>query len=520
MAFKEVSRVEIKEIIRQWQDGNSVRQLSKRLGMSRTTISKYIQGAEHCGLTRDGPAPTEEQLTRLAILNIAGPRHAERQSQDMLEPWAQTIREWIEKDRLILTRIHELLGWKGCTVSYSSLRRFVIRKGWSRRKQTTVRMAKTNPGEVAEMDFGRLGMIWDETSGRRRMASMMILTMKYSRHCFAWPMFTQKLDDVIEGFEKAWAFFGGIPKYVVIDNFPAAVAGTDPLNPRLTRGFMEYTQHRGFIPDPARSYHPQDKPQVERNVPYVRERFFKGGQFHSLSDMRSQARDWCLKVAGQRVHGTTRRLPLMVFEDEEKGTLIPWDGRPYDVPIWQEAKVHQDHHIQCGCAFYSIPYSACPPGKKVEVKMTSKLVKVHYRGAVIKIHPRQGKGERSTDYDDYPPEKTPYSMRSIEHLHRQCDELGQSIGVFTHRLLNIPVPWSRIRQVQKLLRMADKYTPARLESACEKALAVDLIDVRRVEHILKEALEKESLPDDNSTVPLPSRFARSGEVFSQQGVRL
>jgi transposase len=57
------------------------------------------------------------------------------------------------------------------------------------------------------------------------------------------------------------------------------VAGPDALNPHLTRGFLEYSQQRGFITDPARVRHPRDKPKVERQIPYVRERFFKGGQF-------------------------------------------------------------------------------------------------------------------------------------------------------------------------------------------------------------------------------------------------
>ena len=49
---------------------------------------------------------------------------------------------------------------------------------------------------------------------------------------------------------------------MVIDNFPAAVAGADRHNPRLTGAFLGYAQHRGFIPDPTRSYYPQDKSQV------------------------------------------------------------------------------------------------------------------------------------------------------------------------------------------------------------------------------------------------------------------
>ena len=63
------------------------------------------------------------------------------------------------------------------------------------------------------------------------MAWALIIVLTYSRHSFVWPTFSQKLVDVIEGLEAAWAFFEGVPKYLVIDNFPAAVAGVDPLHP-------------------------------------------------------------------------------------------------------------------------------------------------------------------------------------------------------------------------------------------------------------------------------------------------
>jgi transposase len=95
-------------------------------------------------------------------------------------------------------------------------------------------MADTKPGEVAEADFGRLGLIWDAETGRRRLAWGMLVVLGYSRHSFLWPLFGQKLSDVIEGLESCWAFFGGIPRYLVLDNFPRAVVRTDPLNPRLT----------------------------------------------------------------------------------------------------------------------------------------------------------------------------------------------------------------------------------------------------------------------------------------------
>ena len=209
-----------------------------------------------------------------------------------------------------------------------------------------------------ELDFGRLGLIPDPETGRRRTVWGLIMVLDYSRHCFVWPTFSQKLEDVVAGLESAWAFFGGLPRYLVMDNFPAALAAADALHPRLTRGFLEYSQHRGFIADPARVRHPKDKPKVERGVQYVRERFFKGGDFRDLSDVRAQAASWCRDVAGRRIHGTTRRQPLAVFLAEERQALASFTH-------WRAVKVHPDHHVACQYALYSVPSSLCPPGQQV-----------------------------------------------------------------------------------------------------------------------------------------------------------
>jgi len=451
----------------------------------------------------------------LVQLNIAGRAQAVISTSPLLDPLADVIRDWIKEEHLTLTRIQELLKKRECTVTYSSLYRFVTRNGWKRSNRATVRMEDTEPGQVAEMDFGRLGLMWDNQSGRKRLVQGMLVTLAYSRQPFLWPLFGQTLVEIIEGLEACWAFLGGVPHYLVIDNFTTAVAGTDPLNPRLTRGFLEYAQHCGFIVDPTRVRHPQDKPKVESGIRYARERFFKGGSFHDLPDLRLQAKQWCLETAGQRIHGTTYKLPLVVFLEEEQAKLLPWDGEPYDVPDWRTVTVHPDHHVSYKCALYSVPSATCPPGTKLEVRGDSKLVKFFHRGLLIKTHPRQCRGGRSTDQADYPPELTAYTMRSPDYLRRKCAELGASVGLFADELLGGPLPWAKMRQAQKLLRLGERYTASRLDAACHKALAVDLIDVRRLEHILIEALEEEAV-----TLPVmavaspPGRFARHGSVFA------
>ena len=332
MAYREVFRVEISEVIRRWQAGDSLRRIASGTGLSKETVGRYISAAEALGVSREGPAPSEEQLSQLAAISRSGPRQAGAPTEELLDPWADQIYQWLTGDRLQLTRIRELLLERGCRVSYPSLQRYVARRNWRRRSPRTVRMAESAPGEVAELDFGRLGLIPDPETGRRRAVWALIVVLSYSRHSFVWPTFGQKLEDVIAGLEAAWAFFGDVSKYLVIDNFPAAVAGADALHPRLTRGFLEYSQRRGFITDPVRVRHPKDKPKVERGVQYVRERFFKGGDFRDLGHLREEAPRWCRDVAGMRVHGTTRRQPLAVFQDEERQALLPWDGEPTRSP--------------------------------------------------------------------------------------------------------------------------------------------------------------------------------------------
>ena len=125
--------------------------------------------------------------------------------------------------------------------------------------------------------------------------------------------------------------FAEMRRYLIVDNFPTAVPAPDLWLQCLTRRFLEYSQHRDFVAVPARAWHPRDTPKVERSVSCVRERLFNGSDFHSLTHLRNETRRWCLEVAGQQVHGTNRKQPLVVFQDEERHALLPGDGDPYEI---------------------------------------------------------------------------------------------------------------------------------------------------------------------------------------------
>ena len=516
--YREVGLVQVVEILRRWRTGASGRSIAQAMGLARNTVGKYLKEAERLGLTPQGPPPTNDQLLALGRLGQTAPRARAAPQAAQLEPHRERIAHWLQEKKLRLTRIAELLE-PDVAVTYTTLRRFVRSRGLGAAPRDTVRMADTAPGEVAQFDFGRLGRLTNPTTGKYQLIWAMNIVLVFSRHQFVWPLIHQTLDEVIAGLEAAWAFWGGIPRRVIFDNFPAAVAGADALNPVFTRGFLEYSQARGFIADPARVRKPTDKPHTERNVQYVRERLWKGGTFTDLADAREQAKRWCVEVAGQRIHGTTRKLPLVVFQDEERIHLLPYVG-PYAVPLWGQVTVHPDHHIAFRYAIYSVPYNTCPPGTRLEVRADRDLIRLYRRGELVKTHARKPKGGRSTDPADYPPERTAYALRAPDYVVREATGQGRFIGLFAERLLAGDFPWAKLRQGQKLLRLAERYTAARLDAACERALAVDLIDVTRVERMLKEAIEQEPLPGDpppaRTAEPPSARFAREGTAFDHR----
>src|SRR5665811_291547 len=124
MAYEEVSRVEVTEIIRRWQTGATIRGLARVSGLSRNTIKKYILAAKSIGLTNNGAPPTESQIVSLVQLNVAGRHPATIPTESVLATWADQIHRWLKDEHIELTRIQELLRSHNCTVavSYTHLR--------------------------------------------------------------------------------------------------------------------------------------------------------------------------------------------------------------------------------------------------------------------------------------------------------------------------------------------------------------------------------------------------------------
>ena len=525
MVYREHGMWEVLEVLRRAHRGEKLKAIARSTGRSRNTVRRYLFAAGELDWRPGEVEPDERLAARVwARLRPGPPETGPSECERLLEPHRDRIQGWLngEEDTsrpLKLTKVHELLERHGVSVTYSSLYRFAVQHCSFGDKPTTVRVADVAPGELAEIDFGRLGLIRDGLFERRRLLWALVVTLVHSRHQYVHLTHSQKLKDLIGGLEDAWVFFGGVTARVVLDNLRAAISKAERYDPIFSRVFEEYSRHRGFVIDPAPPAMPTGKPHVERQVPYVRESFFRGEDFLGRDHAQREVIRWCLDKAGARIHGTTRKRPLEVFETVEKAAIKPLVGARFDPPRWDKVKVHPDHHIRFGYALYSLPgrYRR----KEVVVRGDDTIVRIYFAGELIKTHQTQPAGGRSTDYSDYPKEKTAYAMRDPNYMIQMARRRGPNLGAFMTRLLEGDFPWAKLRQAQKLIRLADKYGAQVLDSACRRALGFELINVHRVEQIVLRGLDRDD--GDASLAPSPARliqgslrFLRRSESFSHR----
>ena len=513
MSFREITMQDVSEVLRRSQAGQSARRIARETGLDRKTVGRYLAEARSQCLV---PATVvSEDVARMVGMAV--------QSRPLLPPstaWQtlashrERLRAWLgDKEPLRLVRVHELLVREGVEITYSTLRRYVQRElGW-RKKLPTVRLPDPPPGLEAQIDFGLMGTVTD-ADGKTRRLYVLLVTLSWSRHMFVWPTFHQTTEEVCAGLDAAWRFFGGVPKHVVLDNATAMVMRAGRTDPTLNRSFAEYAEARGFFADTARVRHPKDKARVENQVPYVRERWFAGESLLSdITAIRRHAESWCREVAGARVHGTTRRVPRDVYEAEERSQMLPAPTKPFDVPCWSTAKVHPDHHVQVQKALYSVPTRFI--GKTLDIRSDRSTVRMYLGMELVKTHARKAPGQRSTDVNDFPPGKAAWALRDVDAVLRAAGTRGQHVGEYAARLVAGPLPWLKLRQAYGLLRLCERYGEDRVNALCARALAFGVLDVRRIEGMLKDARRAEDeAVADGRVIPLPARFARDASAFT------
>jgi hypothetical protein len=166
MPYRELTMIDIKEVLRRWSARQSLHQIARETGVDRKTVRRYVRAAHSCSL------PQGRELTEGEIHEVAQ-RVQSRPLPEASAEWLAVaahkdrIEEWLTRKRpLRLTKVHTLLVRDGLEVSYDTLRRFATQQlGW-RRRAPTVRIDDPPPGQEAQVDFGKMGPMLDPDTGR------------------------------------------------------------------------------------------------------------------------------------------------------------------------------------------------------------------------------------------------------------------------------------------------------------------------------------------------------------------
>lgn len=507
MPFRKKDTLHIRELLRRLRADNSERQIRHDTGLARDTIRRYKKWAEEHGLLDVDVLPSAEQLQLL--LDTTLPPLLPPQNLSSVEPYAELVTK-LRKDGVEMAALHSRLKERGYQGSYSSVWRY-IRRMEATDPEVTLRV-ETPPGYEAQVDFGEVGLFRDPDTGQMRKTYAFVMTLSFSRLCYAELVFDQKAMTWLAVHTRALAYVGGVPERVVIDNLKAGILKAAFEDPEVNRSYAELAEHYGFLIAPCRPKTPEHKGKVESGVHFVQRNFIAGREECDLHQGNRDLLAWCAEVA-QRSHGTTKKKPCEQFEAVEKAALKPLPQKPYDLAVYKKVKHHRDCHVNFDNAYYSAPFRLV--GQQLWVRGGLHDVRIltqdHH---CVATHPRAKEpGERITNLDHLPPERAALLPRTPAALRGEAEQVGASTLAVVTEILSHPV-LDRTASAARLLALSKKHSPQRLEKACGRALRFCDPCYTTVRDILAKGLEEEAPPVPRA--PIATTFARSArELFSQ-----
>ena len=228
MAFKRIHTMDLYQLISRWHTGYSISDISRALGLDRKTVRQYIRLAEQAGLNKAQPLP--EKALLLAQLEALLPaKKCDQPARSLFLVYKDEIIALVtaEQDPLSPKTAYEVICERyGVKASYTSFKRFVRQHaqdlGLSQTPATTCRF-ETEAGEELQIDYGKMGRLYDPLADRNRDVYAFIATLSFSRLKFVEFVHKQDQRHFVGSHLRMFDFFTGVPKRLIIDNLKAGV---------------------------------------------------------------------------------------------------------------------------------------------------------------------------------------------------------------------------------------------------------------------------------------------------------
>lgn len=502
-----------REILRLASLGLNRTQIADSLGASRTTVIHALQRAAAQGLDWQ----TAEPLSKRELTSKLFPNGNDTPIYQIPDY------AYVHKEMAKPGMTQQLLWMEYCDRCRDSgkipyqLTQFKKRY----REYLTVTKATMHinrkPGELMEVDWaGQTAGIVDTDTGEIIPAYIFVSALPYSGYAYAEAFLSQNQEAWIAAHVNAYAYFGGVARILVPDNLKTGVIKHNKSELVLNRSYHELAEHYGTAILPARVRTPKDKATVEGTVGIVSSYILaaiRNQKFFTLRELNAAIKE--------RLHAFNHK-PFQKKDGsratwfaEERVTLLSLPRSPFELAEWKIATVAFNYHIGVDEQYYSVPYEYIK--RKVDVRLTRNIVEVFFEGTRICSHVRLHgrRGQYGTQETHMPPNHKEYTQWNSERFRKWAAKIGQNTAAAVESILTgYKVEQQGYRACMALLKLAEQYTPERLEAACAKALTyTPRPSYKAIQTILKSGQDRISKESAASAVPSVFGFTRGAEYY-------
>jgi transposase len=507
MAARTITMLQIRRIIQLLSSGHSKRFIARELELARNTVKDYIKLIHQSSQSYTELLALNDDSLSLFIHDAGQVTSPFDKRWDDFQSTTPAIEQELKK-----TGVTRLLLWQEYRMVYPDgygYTQFCHHVSEHIKHKDVVMRFEHKPGEKMLVDFAGKTMNYTDAGGKEIKCQVFIAILPYSGYTYTQAVLSQKQPDFIHCLQNAMKFFGGAPQCIISDNLKSCIKRPDRYEPELTELLNQFSLHYTTTITATRVAKPRDKASVEKAVHLAYQRIYaplRNQTFHGLEELNAAIR------LQTQVHHTRRfrnseQSRCALFETDEKTLLSPLPESPFQLNNCTMAKVQRNYHIVLGedWHYYSVPYQYV--GKQVKVIYNYSTVAIYCEHQRIALHPRNNrKNCYTTTREHMAPNHQHYAQIKgwdADYFRKRASAFSPEVSQVIESILG-----SRFFYEQTynacigVLRLADKYTPARLTAACTMAIKANAVNYKFVCNILRHNMDLRPAPPIQLVMPL------------------
>lgn len=507
MAQKATDMNRIRQVQQLKADGVPIKEISRRTGISRKTVKKYLRKLEEVPEPGDSEAIPDKQLAPIVYNNdntvVRG-----RRLEALLLHFEQA------KGELHKTGVTKQLLWMEYNqdqVDGYQYSQYCYLFGKYLKDTDPAFHWEYTPGEFTQIDFaGKKLSYIEQRTGDRIACETFIGILPFSGLLFCEAVTSQKTADFALGVTEMIKYVGGVTKTILCDNLRTAVTRSDKYEPVFTELCYQLSDHYHTTFSATRPAEPTDKAMVEKAVNIIYTQIYarlRNQTFYSLEGLNQQIRI-LLDALNDKPYKNSSESRRDIFMRLEQATLKPLTEQAYRLRKGKQVTVQQNYAIQLpdNRHYYTVPYQYV--GCKVWVQYDNKTVEVYYQHERIAFHVRSSYEPLFNRLPDHMPANHQYMEQlrgwTVEDLLKRAGWVGPYTRQAADRILHSSIyPEQNFKACHAMIMLQAKYNKQRLEAACRRAANVPRPTLKMIRNILDTGLDSQPLLFDKEPARLP-----------------